>query len=382
MLAIVGQALLILLFPALILWGEGRYRWVCVVGSVVLCYVAGLVFGTGFQSYWNMDVAREITELSVPLAIPMLLFSTRFLDWLKSARSTLISFFIGVFGVMMSSTLVSYLFREKLPLVNKLAGMVVGVYTGGTPNMTAIGMALEVPQETFLMINGADIFVGAIYLFFLLSVGKHILGRFLPPYSKDEGSSAQNTDDELSTFKQLNLGTKIKLVFQSIVSGLGALGVSAGLSLLIFQKMNVPFIILGLTSIGIGLSFIPFFNRNTSSYPTGQYLLLVFCVAIGSQANLENLLTQGGTVFVYLGSILLITLAIHFFFAWLFKLDRDTVMITSTAAIFGPPFVPPVVEVLGNRDMLVAGLTSGLMGYALGNYLGLFLSYALKGFAA
>ena len=35
-----------------------------------------------------------------------------------------------------------------------------------------------------------------------------------------------------------------------------------------------------------------------------------------------------------------------------------------------PPFVPPIVEALGNRKVLISGIAIGLVGYAIGTYLG------------
>ena len=50
---------------------------------------------------------------------------------------------------------------------------------------------------------------------------------------------------------------------------------------------------------------------------------------------------------------------------------------TSAAGIFGPAFAGPVASALKNPAMLITGLTTGLVGYAVGNYLGLALAYLL-----
>ena len=58
-----------------------------------------------------------------------------------------------------------------------------------------------------------------------------------------------------------------------------------------------------------------------------------------------------------------------------FRVDVDTAIITSTAAVFGPPFVPPIADALDNKGVLLSGLTTGLVGYAVANYLGLGLAW-------
>ena len=60
-----------------------------------------------------------------------------------------------------------------------------------------------------------------------------------------------------------------------------------------------------------------------------------------------------------------------------FKVDADTLIITSAALLCSPPFVPVVAAALNKRSLVVPGLTIGIVGYALGNYLGFLLSWLL-----
>jgi uncharacterized membrane protein len=62
----------------------------------------------------------------------------------------------------------------------------------------------------------------------------------------------------------------------------------------------------------------------------------------------------------------------------LFKIDADTLMISSTALICSPPFVPVVAGALKNRQVILSGLTVGIIGYAAGNYLGYLMAQILQ----
>jgi uncharacterized membrane protein len=46
-------------------------------------------------------------------------------------------------------------------------------------------------------------------------------------------------------------------------------------------------------------------------------------------------------------------------------------MISSTAAICSPPFVGVTAMAIKRPSLIAPGITAGLMGYALGNYLGI-----------
>jgi uncharacterized membrane protein len=60
--------------------------------------------------------------------------------------------------------------------------------------------------------------------------------------------------------------------------------------------------------------------------------------------------------------------------------DADTMMVTSTALICSPPFVPVIAGAIRNREVIVPGLTVGILGYAIGNYLGYLIAILMKHF--
>ncbi|MBQ2019237.1 MAG: DUF819 family protein, partial [Rikenellaceae bacterium] len=51
-------------------------------------------------------------------------------------------------------------------------------------------------------------------------------------------------------------------------------------------------------------------------------------------------------------------------------------VITSNTLINSPVCVPMIAATMKNRDVVVVGITNGLAGYAVGNYLG-YLIYQL-----
>ncbi|NLO67222.1 MAG: DUF819 family protein, partial [Bacteroidales bacterium] len=109
------------------------------------------------------------------------------------------------------------------------------------------------------------------------------------------------------------------------------------------------------------------------------YLIVVFSMAIASMADIDKLIhiTPNLALFVFIavfGSLL-----IQILLSRILKIDADTTIITSTAMIFSPPFVPVVAGALKNKEIIISGITVGLIGYALGNYLGITISLVLGG---
>jgi len=305
------------------------------------------------------------------------LFSTDFPKWLRMAPKAVLSFGLATLAVMVVAATTTVILSNQDPETWKMAGMTVGVYTGGTPNMSAIGLALEVTDEKFVLINGADVLLSAVYLLFLMTIAQRVLLKFLPAFQRaglEEGSHGSGMEaDPVAALK-----TRPKAVAGAIGLSVLVAGLTVGVVSIFDDSLPIAPVILSVTTLGIALSFVPRIRNLAGTYETGQYLLLIFAVAIGTLANIREMADAFSTVFVFVAVVLGASILLHYVLAALFRIDADTVLITSTAAVFGPAFVGPIAAVLKNREIVVSGLTTGVVGYAVGNYAGLAIAYLLQ----
>ena len=361
-------ALLLLFFatPLLLLYGKKRVALIDRIGVVTLCYCIGILAGnSGLAIREGLTVG--VLEVVVPLSIPLLLFGADMSIWRSAGGLMLKSFFCGVIAVSIAVASMSWVFRDSLQDIDSLGGMMMGVYTGGTPNMSAIGLALGVESEVFIVLNAADVLFGGALLLFLLSIGKPLIGRIL---------TAPNTAASGSGFL---LDEALYLRGSSIGLGLSAVVLAAGLgsAMLLFGKLHEMTILLVITSLGIAGSSVPRIRTLKGTFGMGNYLLLVFCVAVGSLANLAQVASTAPQVLGYVGAVIGVALALHMVFARLLKIDADTMIISSAAGIFGPAFIAPVARAIGNPRLIPLGLALALLGFAIGNYCGLAMAYLL-----
>jgi uncharacterized membrane protein len=77
-------------------------------------------------------------------------------------------------------------------------------------------------------------------------------------------------------------------------------------------------------------------------------------------------------LFIIFGSLL-----IQVLLARLFHIDGDTTLVASVALINSPPFVPLVAALLNNKNLIVSGIAIGLIGYMVGNYIGMGIYFLL-----
>ena len=377
--------LIFLMTPTAILYLAHHQAWAQKMGVILLCYTAGLILGNfGLVPQSATGVQQSLSEVTVALALPMLLFTLDIRSWSKMAGTAIISMLLATTSVVTLATVLFYVFRgDGIESSSQMAAMAVGLYTGGTPNLAAIKSALEIPHEQYIMFHSLDTVLGGIYILFMLTVGIPLF-RFIltkPEVSdvlEDESHSAFDEEDYSPFFYKESVPQLVKII---LLSGL-VLGASLGFSALakvVFSLNSTSALtIVLLTTIGMGLSFSPRIRKLTLSYKTGMYFIYVFCFSVASMANLEQLTGVGFNITVFVFGTIAGSLVLHAILCKLAGVDSDTFMVTSISAICSPPFVPMLVKSLGNPGLLLSGMTTGIIGYALGNYLGISLALFLQ----
>ena len=378
--------------PALIIYLCQKFSWMDKIGSILWAYAIGILFRIlglipEIQSEGLMpddtipQAIKDLTDISILIALPMLLFSLDFRKWLKQAKKTLLSMTLAFFSVISMVVLGYFIFAGGLDDAWKISGLLTGVYTGGTPNMAAIRTALEVDQTTFIMTHTYDMVISLVWFVFIITIGQKVLNLILPKFKSN--SKNKNKDDvSMAEFDSYE-GIFKRKTFLPVLAAFGIalliFGSGYGLMSLMPDNSKTVVIILYITTVGILLSFVPKINKIDKSFQVGMYLIVVFSMAVASQADLSNLVNISLDLFLYVVLAVWGSLIIHILLSMIFKIDTDTVIITSAALAFSPPFVPVVAGALKNKEILIPGLTVGIIGYAIGNSLGISLAYFLHG---
>jgi uncharacterized membrane protein len=415
--------LLYFVFPVFIIFMCRKWSFFRKVGSIVFAYAFGLLLGTsgilptGSDNYYlelrgNVSLSSEqiesltksgtisqddvfvntirkvqdiLTTIAIPLAFPLLLFSLNIRKWLKYAKSGFISMILALFSIIVIISTGYLIFKNVVPESWKVAGMLVGVYTGGTPNMASLSYALDVDPNLFLMTNTYDILIGAVTILFFIAAGPRVFRSVLPPFrKKNESADTDQAVAEAESFEDFS-GLLRKDRFFPLLKALGislliAL-VSAGIAMLLPDRAFQPAAILLITTLSVAASLIPSVNHIEKTFQLGMYFILVFSFAFASMADLSTVLNIGYlglfayVFYAYFGSLIL-----HLILCKIFRVNADDYLITTTAFIYSPPFVPVIAAALKNKDVIVTGITVGVIGWIIGNYLGVGLGYFLKGF--
>jgi uncharacterized membrane protein len=372
-----------LVFPLLILHFCHRYRFINKIGAVVVAYVVGFIIGnTGIIPLipGAGDTLNLLTTFTVPVAIPLLLFSMDIRRLSGIAGKTLLSLFIAIIAVTATVFAGFFIFRNRgIEGLPDVAGMMIGLYTGSTPNLASIQLALGADETNYMVIVTYDLVVGAFHLLFVMTVAQRLFLTFLPRYKFiDEGSAGKGDFDGEDPY----WGMLKKSIRRPLLKAFGAalliFGIGGATTLFIPDSSQMAVVILLITSLGIGASLIPAINRIEKSFELGMYLIMIFCMSIASLADLRSINFVAVMIAAYVALVVFGSMLIQALLSKLFKIDADTFLITSTAMICNPALVPVVAGALRNREIIFPGISVGIIGYAIGNYLGIFMAWFLE----
>ena len=376
----IGNILTIVFFllcPACVLWLCRRFPLLDKIGPVLILYIVGIIFGNLFHPSGMAGIQDVLSSATVPIAIPLMLFSCTFQR--SKTRSQLIALLLGLGAVTISVLAGYFLFGKNMEDGAKIGGMLTGVYTGGTINLASLKVMLGVPEETFILLNSFDMAVSFLYLTFLLSIGIRLFRRWLPVEKSDDDMEEVTGQQKEQPFK--GLFTKQGLRDAGFLLAVDALiiGVSAGLGLLAGDGAFMTVLILSLTTLGIAASFWKPIKKREYGYEIGMYCIYVFSVVVASMADLRSLSISGSlNLLGYLTFVIFFSLILEVLAAKPLKVDADTMTVSSVAYICSPPFVPMMAAAMKNKSVLASGLAVGVVGYAVGNYLGFLMARLLE----
>ena len=378
-----------IIFPILIIEAFKRWTIVQKIGTVVLAYAVGIIASLcGVFHFADPAVGATFTKLqstvmnvAVPLAIPLMLFNCDFKLWTKSLPKTTWALVTGIAAVIVASISGYFIFRHHVPEIAKVTGMMAGIYTGGTMNFNALGAALNVDRSVMAIVLAFQMVITTPYIFFLLGGGYKIFRKLLP--YKDITHKGRMDEDEVETNDVENYrGMFEKKNFLGMMKGLGLsvifLAVGAGLALLITGTLNELVVILTITTLSIIASFFKPVRELPKTFELGMFFILIFSVIVASMFDINSV--NGGSL--YIGGFVLwiigVSVGLHLLLCRIAKVSGDLFCVCQVGLLCSPPFVPPIAGAMKNKKVLISGIVVGLVGYAIGTYLGALLAWTLR----
>ena len=380
---------LYIIVPILIIECFKRWTWMQKIGTVVAAYAVGIIFAlTGFV-HFEPETAAALTfgklqstimSIAVPLAIPLMLFNCDFKLWTKALPKTIWSLVGGIVAVIAAVISGYFIFRRPdIPDFNKIAAMMTGIYTGGTMNFNALGASLGVDKTVMAIVLAFEMVLTTPYIFFIIGGGYKVFRKILPYQDVtrkgrvDDNVESKDVENYRGMFDRKNVG--------GMFAGLGLsilfLAIGAGLALWLTGKLNELVIILTITTLAIIASFFKRVRELPKTFELGMFFILIFSVIVASLFDIHSV--NGGSLMIgmFVAWVMVIAALLHLLFCRIAHVSGDLFCVSQIALLCSPPFVPPVVGAMQNKKVLISGIVIGLVGYAIGTYLGVAIAFIL-----
>ena len=357
------------------------------IGPVLTLYLLGVLVAnigilpseeTAYKKIF--DFMESFSGALIPLALPMILFGCNFRKF--SLGKSVGAFVIGAASVAAVVIAGYYIFRDNLGEEGpKMGAALTGQYLGGAANLAAIKQMLGLSADNFVILSTCNLIVSFFYLMFLMGGGVKIARWIVGKRGGKEQNVNLEEYTEENPYKEFGKKKSLLQLGKVLVAALVVMGISVYIGTVAGGGKGISMValILSITTLSLLLTTWKEVRTWDKSYDAGMYLIYVFCLVMATMADLSKIdWNQSLYILLFQAVIIFGSLFLTILLAKLFRIDADTAVITSDTLINSPLCVPMIAATMKNKDVIMTGIANGLLGYAVGNYIG-YLIFTLFG---
>lgn len=364
-------AALIAAVTALAFWLDHKVAPLSKIGASLLVIIFGAILSNAGLVPAQSAVYDVISGPITSLSIAWLLLAVNLRDLKRAGPRMLGAFGIAAAGTVIGALVGSLVLHRTFGDDSwRLAGTLTGTYTGGSVNFVAVGRGVGLAGPLFAGANAADALTTALWLgaTLLLPIW---LKRFYPtpiPVGTEESKQAQHPFFEAVPMSTLNVAVLLAAGFALIVAADAIANVVPGIPA-----------VLWLTTLALLVGHLTPLRGAVGAMQLGNLGLHLFFAVIGIYSRIADIIAVGVEVFYFTLIIVVVHGLVVYGAGRLARMDVGTLSVASQAAIGGPSSALAVAVSREWPGLVLPGIVVGLLGYAVGNYLGFGIAYLVRG---
>lgn len=373
-----GLLFVVLLMVAVSLWLQ-KFKVFKSLGPVLTVVVIGIVLSNTHIVPISHEFYDSISTYCVQAAISICLLSMNVTELKKLNRQPVIALVSAIVSVCVVAIGLGVIFAPKIIEGWKVAGMFVGTYTGGTPNLTAIATGVDCSRETLAAANAADYVVSTPLMVAMFAAPAFFKAskrwNKLWPYS----FKPEELDDGESEPLMADKKWAIKDIAWLLTIGFGVAWVTTVAAQAIFpDTFWKAGRLLMVTTVSICLAQLPPVKKLRGNLDLGLFISLCFLATIGFAVDLQQFLGSALMMTLYVLFMLVGCTLLHFIICRALKIKYEYVLLSMVGCIVDGP-TASLTAAGGNwKSLINVGLIMGVIAGACGNYVGIFVAYAVK----
>lgn len=340
-----------------------------ITGTVVVILLAIAAANTGLIPH-SAPAYSFIFSYIVPMLIPLFLFQADVRRLAKEASRTTAAFLVATLGTVAGVIVAALLLDlSQLGTGSDLAaerreagivGLFASTYIGGSVNYAALGEITGLSKDAsfFSAATAADNLFSAVFLsvIALIPGAQWLTRRFIP--------HTAGNDVALE---------KPNVTPASIVYSLAAAGSIVAVTDLLCWWLDLPswrYAIMTLITVGIATALPQVRIWFAGAFEIGVALSFTFFAAIAAGADIRAMISVAPLLIVLVLILLSVHLIVLLAVGRRLGLTIPELLTASNAAILGATTAPAMAAAKGWYDQVTPGVLVGVIGYALGTFIG------------
>ena len=307
----------------------------------------------------------------VPILIPLFLLQADLRRVFREASRTTLAFLIASAGTVLG-VLVAVSVLDLSQLANQsdtaitakegaIAGLFAATYIGGSVNYAALGemTGLITDRSFFSAATAADNLFSALYLSLIASLpALSSLARWYPEHRMSELVETEAPPTISAQSLCLALSVSVILVVMSDIVAAAWTGPST------------RYVVLTALTLILATA-VPRIRRLTAGgFELGIALSFSFFASIAAGADIEAMVSKAPMLGALVAMLLAVHLGVLLLVGKLCRLTLPELLTASNAAILGATTAPTMAAAKGWKDQVTPGVLVGVIGYALGTFVG------------
>ena len=307
----------------------------------------------------------------VPILIPLFLLQANLRRVFREAARTTLAFLIASAGTVLG-VLVAVSVLDLSQLANQsdtaitakegaIAGLFAATYIGGSVNYAVLGemTGLITDRSFFSAATAADNLFSALYLSLIASLpALSGLARWYPEHRMSE--LVETEAPPTISAQSLCLALSISVILVVISDMVAAAWTGPSTRYVVLTALTL-----------ILATAVPHIRRLTAGgFELGIALSFSFFASIAAGADIEAMLSKAPMLGALVAMLLAVHLGVLLLVGKLCRLTLPELLTASNAAILGATTAPTMAAAKGWKDQVTPGVLVGVIGYALGTFVG------------
>lgn len=316
-----------------------------------------------------------IWSVLVPLAIALYLIKADVIRIAAEGGRVLLAFAFGAIGAVGGALGGAWLL-DLGPNEAEAAGVFSATYTGGSLNFAAVADAIGFRDASELAAMVAiDNVLGIGYFLLLSFVGAWTLFQTRFAWRSetlgDGPDQAGQPDRSFHEINPVDIATSLFVAAATCALGFAVADV--------LGASNYRILFATVTIIVVATLARRWLARLHSSELIAAVFMYLFFAILGAGADVGAMLGVKPALFIFVLMIFGAHVAATLFAARLFKLNYAECVIASAACIGGPPIAIAFAVLFGWRSLAAPAVATGVLGYVVGNFIGIGVFELLAG---